>query len=108
MGAVAHFLLNCRHDRSAATLAPKRPVAPAARDRPREQMMDGQDLTLSLGADEPTLTHRAIDRLSAALLDVQRLRRQTARVDGLGPDLERLETTLHELGDLLRQLQDRG
>lgn len=70
--------------------------------------MDRSDLAFNLGADEPTVVHRAIDRLSAALLDVQRLRRQTARVDGFDPDLERLETTLHELGDLLRQLQDHG
>ena len=68
--------------------------------------MNTSDLTFSLESDEPTLLHRAIDRLSAALLDVQRLRRHPAVHDGFGSDLERLETTLQELGLILRQLQE--
>ena len=68
--------------------------------------MDDQDFSLSADSEEPTLTHRAIDRLSAALLHVQRLRRQAASHDVLNADLERLEATLQELGGLLRQLQE--
>lgn len=70
--------------------------------------MTSSDLTLALESDEPTPVHRAIDRLSAALLDVQRLRRRPAAHDGFAPDLERLEETLQELGLILRQLQENG
>jgi hypothetical protein len=68
--------------------------------------MTSSDVRIALESDEPTPVHRAIDRLSAALLDVQRLRRQSAAHDALSPDLERLETTLQELGVILRQLQE--
>jgi hypothetical protein len=46
----------------------------------------------------PTPTHRAVDRLTAALLDVQRLRRSCAAdgCNGLDDELHRLELKLRD------------
>jgi hypothetical protein len=60
---------------------------------------------------EPTPVHRAIDRLTAALLEVQRLQ---LRVDGASPDVcispedwSHLVGVLQEVGEQLTELRDR-
>lgn len=50
--------------------------------------------------------HRAIDRVTAVQLTVQRLRQQLTAQDGLAAELDGLESTLQELGALLVAMRD--
>lgn len=70
--------------------------------------MECPERNIVVESDEPTLVHRAIDCLSAAQLDVQRIRRRPFLRDGLAEDMERLDATLHELGALLIRMQETG
>ena len=67
--------------------------------------MDDPDWALPV-PPSPLPVHRAIDLTSAALLRVQRVRRQLERHEDIASDLDGVEQVLRELGELLIEIRD--